>query len=127
MSHPEKDSPVAALSEKKLLDLARKRLERFASLLPKTLIGDHPDNVHDLRVWSRRLQQVFKVLLPEHPSGKCRKLIRIPRKVRRALGDCRNLDVCIDLIQKKNRSDEQRNRAQRVAPDPVRFARATRS
>lgn len=101
MGHSEKESPVAALSKKKLLDLARKRLERFASLLPKTLIGDHPDNVHDLRVWSRRLQQVFKVLLPEHPTGKLRKLIRLPRKVRRALGDCRNLDVCIDLIQKK--------------------------
>jgi CHAD domain-containing protein len=101
MSDPEKDSAVAVLSEKKLLDLARKRLERFASLLPKTLIDDHPDNVHDLRVWSRRLQQVFKVLLPERPTGKSRKLIRIPRKIRRALGDCRNLDVCIDLIQKK--------------------------
>jgi len=101
MGHPEKDSPVASLSEKKLLDLARKRLERFAPLLPKTLIGDHPDNIHDLRVWSRRLQQVFAVLFPEHAAGKTRKLIRLPRKVRRALGDCRNLDVCIDLVQHK--------------------------
>ncbi len=101
MSHPEKDSPVAALSEKKLLDLARKRLERFASLMPKTLVGDHPDNVHDLRVWSRRLQQIFKILLPDHPTGKLRKLIRLPRRVRRALGDCRNLDMCNDLMQQK--------------------------
>ena len=101
MSRPEKDSPPTPWPEKKLLDLARKRLERFASLLPKTLVGDHPDNVHDLRVWSRRLQQIFQVLIPNRPTGKARKLVRFPRRIRRALGDCRNLDVCADLIQHK--------------------------
>jgi CHAD domain-containing protein len=88
--------------------------------LPKTLIGDHPDNVHDLRVWSRRLQQVFKVLFPERPTGKSLKLIRFPRKVRRALGDCRNLDVCNVLIQQKlaaTNSEIVRNAWRRIQAD----------
>ena len=83
-----------------LVKLARKRLERFVTLYPKALVSDDPEIVHDLRVASRRLQQALRVL-PPHSKSVNRKLFKVLRRVRRAFGACRNLDVCIGLIQAK--------------------------
>src|SRR6185436_10294228 len=55
---------AAISNQKRLLKLARKRLQRFATLVPKVLLSDDPDTVHDLRVWSRRLQQALRVIQP---------------------------------------------------------------
>ena len=91
----------AISNQKKLLKLARKRLQRFATLVPKVLLSDDPDTVHDLRVWSRRLQQALRVIHPSVDSPKRKKVLRLLRQVRRALGPCRNLDVNLDLIMDK--------------------------
>ena len=85
--------------ETRLLDLTQKRLEKFASLFPRLLVSEHPDPIHDTRVWSRRLQQIFSFLFPKPRNGKAKKLTRTLRRVRRALGTCRNLDVSLELIQ----------------------------
>ena len=87
--------------QKKLFELSQKRLEKFASLLPRVLIRDDPETIHDARVGSRRLQQILRVLFPKPAPKQCRKLIRMLRKVRRALGDCRNHDVMEELIREK--------------------------
>jgi CHAD domain-containing protein len=87
--------------QKKLFELSQKRLEKFASLLPRVLIRDDPETIHDARVGSRRLQQILRVLFPKPAPKQCRKLIRMLRKVRRALGDCRNHDVMGELIREK--------------------------
>jgi CHAD domain-containing protein len=86
---------------KSILELSQKRLEKFASLFPRVLIRDDPETIHDVRVWSRRLQQILRVLFPKPATKKSRKLVRMLRRVRRALGDCRNLDVIGELIQEK--------------------------
>jgi CHAD domain-containing protein len=100
--HATDSSPtISTLAAKKLFEVTRKRLERFASLVPKALISEHPDTIHDVRVWSRRLQQVLKILAPKPRADGGRKLVRRVRRIRRALGNCRNLDVCIELIQHK--------------------------
>ena len=91
------------LNRNKLLILARKRLQRFATLLPKLLISDNPTFVHDLRVWSRRLQQALRVIHPAAEPPKGKKLRRVLRRLRRALGPCRNLDVDLELIKEKRR------------------------
>jgi CHAD domain-containing protein len=101
MSVPNTSPSVPSSSREKLFDLARKRLGKFASLVPRALVNDHPDIVHDVRVWSRRLQQVLQLLFPKPRASSARKLIRLLRKVRRSLGDCRDLDVSIDLIADK--------------------------
>lgn len=104
MHATDSDPTVSPLAVKKLFDVTRKRLERFASLVPKALISDHPDTIHDLRVWSRRLQQVLQILSPKPRANSGKKLVRTVRRIRRALGDCRNLDVCLELIQHKHDS-----------------------
>jgi CHAD domain-containing protein len=98
------ESEAAVPVKDKLLKLANKRLERFVTLFPKALLNDEPDTIHDLRVYSRRLQQTIRVMLFKPVPPKGRKLIRTLRKVRQAYGNSRNLDVNIDLIQQKHRS-----------------------
>src|SRR5437016_6053217 len=88
-------------AERRLFELSQKRLEKFASLFPRVLIKDDPETIHDVRVASRRLQQILRILFPKPASKKSRKLARMLRRVRRALGNCRNLDVLANLIQDK--------------------------
>ena len=78
---------------KKVRKLAVRQLDRFISLEPKVLRGDDPDAIHDLRVASRRLQQVLDLLHPAPRPGEIRKLRRRIRRSRRALGEVRNCDV----------------------------------
>jgi len=95
------ESIIGVSVKSKLSKLARKRLERFVTLFAKALVSETPETIHDLRVASRRLQQVLRLALPRSKSGASRKLVRTLRKVRRAFGACRNLDASIDLVQKK--------------------------
>jgi CHAD domain-containing protein len=99
MSSLPTDPTLAVAAKNKLTKLARKRLERFVTLYTKALVSDVPEVIHDLRVASRRLQQVLRLLAPKTKSSA--KLVRVVRRVRRALGACRNLDVGIHLIQTK--------------------------
>jgi CHAD domain-containing protein len=95
-------SGTALSNQKKLLKLARKRLQKFATLMPKVLLSDDPATIHDLRVWSRRLQQALRVIHPAAKPPKSKKVLGVLRRVRRALGPCRNLDVNLDLIKEKH-------------------------
>ena len=88
-------------SQNKLLKLTRRRLEKYATLLPKVLVSDDPETIHDLRVWSRRLQQVLRVIAPVSQADKIKKILRVLRYVRQTLGPCRDLDVNIALLQSK--------------------------
>lgn len=101
MSGADQDIADSASIHKKLLDVTRKRLEKFVSLFAKVLVSEQPDSIHDARVWSRRLQEAFRVLFPKPRTSKNRKLVRTLRQVRRALGNCRNTDVTIGLIEDK--------------------------
>lgn len=96
------NSGVTVSNQKMLLTLARKRLQRCATLLAKVLVSDNPKTVHDLRVWSRRLQQALRVIHPASRPPKSKKVQRVLRRVRQALGPCRNLDVNLDLIKEKH-------------------------
>jgi CHAD domain-containing protein len=80
-------------------ELALKQLDRFMSLESKVLRGDDPEAIHDMRVASRRLQQILDLLYP-HPHGDVRKLRRRIRLSRRALGDVRNADVQLARVKR---------------------------
>lgn len=95
------ESAHAGATKSKLMKLAHKRLERFVTLFAKVLVNDTPDTIHDVRVASRRLQQTWRAFAPKSKPSKARKLNRILRKTRRALGACRNFDASIALIEKR--------------------------
>ncbi len=103
---PEADASSASSPEgprqdpwAKVRSLALKQLDRFMSLEPKVLRGNDPDAIHDMRVASRRLQQVLDLLYPV-PHGEARKLRRRIQRSRRALGDLRNADVQLERVGK---------------------------
>ena len=100
---PAHADPVPRHSEKdwkKVRQLALRRLERFVSLEPKILRGDDPDAIHDIRVASRRLQQVLDMLYPPPPPREIRRMRRRIRRCRRALGKVRNYDVFLGHVDR---------------------------
>src|SRR5262245_23000043 len=104
MSPPATESTVDVSVQQRVLKQAHKRLERFVTLFSKALVNGEPDTIHDLRVWSRRLQQTLRFILGKPAPSKSRKLIRTLRQVRQTYGPCRNLDVNIELIEQKHRA-----------------------
>ena len=93
------DSAVNGAEKSNLPRMASKRLLRFVTLFPKALITDRPKTIHDLRVASRRLQQVLQLLPSKSKTPGAKKILRTLRKVRRGFGACRNLDASIEVIQ----------------------------
>jgi CHAD domain-containing protein len=79
--------------------LALKHLDRCVSLQPKVLQGDDPKAIHDLRVATRRLQQVLDLLYPRPHSGEIRKLYRGLKRCRRSLSEVRNYDVLLERVE----------------------------
>ena len=112
---PTEPKPATPPAEKPLDEWARVRelalhqLDRFVSLEPKVLRGDDTDAIHDMRVASRRLQQVLDLLYPPPPSDEIRGLRRKIRRARRALSNVRNCDVLIQRVE----SSRRRRRAAR--------------
>lgn len=78
--------------------LAIKQLDRCISLEPKVLPGDNPDAIHDLRVATRRLQQVMELVYPSPRSGDIRKLFRGLKRCRSSLSEVRNYDVLLARV-----------------------------
>ena len=85
-------------SYKKVRELALRQLNRFISYEAQVLKGDDADAIHDMRVGSRRLQQVLDLLYPKPRPQELRRLRRQIRRCRVALGDVRNCDVLLELV-----------------------------
>jgi CHAD domain-containing protein len=83
--------------------LLRERLRKFMALLLRVLSEDSYEAVHDLRVWSRRLQQVVTTLSPSPRPPQARAMVRALRGARRSVGGWRDCDVLINLLEHKAR------------------------
>jgi CHAD domain-containing protein len=80
--------------------LARRQMNLLISLEPKVLRGNKPEVIHDLRVASRRLQQILDLLYPKPRSQKIRKLRRTLRRTRDAFSTVRNCDVLLERVER---------------------------
>ena len=80
-------------------DLLAKRLHRFVVVLPRLLGENDSEAVHDLRVASRRLQQVLVTMFPKPRSDEARRIVRVLRRARRAIGGWRDCDVLIEMLE----------------------------
>jgi CHAD domain-containing protein len=89
---------TASREWEKVHQLALKSLDRFMSLEPKVLQGDDREAVHDMRVASRRLQQILDLIYPAPPKA-IRRLRRKIRCSRGALSGVRNCDVQLDRVE----------------------------
>jgi CHAD domain-containing protein len=103
--------PDSIAVRRALTRLLRKRLKKFVALAPEVRADAAPKAVHDVRVWSRRLQQAVGALFPKPRAGKVRRLRRTPRRIRRALGEWRNCDVLLEMVaqqERRTRSEAKR-------------------
>jgi triphosphatase len=92
------DAQAASREWEKVHHLALKHLDRFISLESKVLQGDDREAVHDMRVASRRLQQVLDLIYPPPAKGISR-LRRKIRRSRRVLSEVRNCDVQLERVE----------------------------
>jgi CHAD domain-containing protein len=84
-------------------ELVHERVRRFMKLLPEVLNGEREEAIHDLRVWSRRLQQVLVTMFPKVPENRAGAVIRALRQARRALSGWRDCDVLLALLDRRLR------------------------
>jgi CHAD domain-containing protein len=108
---PLTEAPDSITIRRALARLLRKRVKKFVALTPELRADANPKTVHDVRVWSRRLQQAVSAFFPKPRSGKVRRLRRTPRRIRRALGEWRNSDVLLEIVarqQRRTRSEAKR-------------------
>jgi CHAD domain-containing protein len=83
--------------------ILEKRLRRIVSLLPAVLDVGAPENVHDLRVATRRLQQTLDALYRKPRPKRVRSVRRVLRRSRKALGEWRNLDVVLEAVRRRQK------------------------
>jgi CHAD domain-containing protein len=95
--------PDSVAVHRALARLLRKRVKKFVALAPEVRADANPKTVHDVRVWSRRLQQAVSAFFPKPRSGKVRRLRRTPRRIRRVLGEWRNCDVLLKIVARQER------------------------
>jgi CHAD domain-containing protein len=89
------------LTPVELEQLVHERVRQFMKLLPEVLNTASPESVHDLRVWSRRLQQSLRIMLARGTEDeRATAVIRSIRQARRALSGWRDCDVLIALIDR---------------------------
>jgi CHAD domain-containing protein len=100
-------------------ELVRERVRRFMKLLPEVLNSESVEAVHDLRVWSRRLQQVLVTMFPRTQENRAQSVVRALRRARRGLSGWRDCDVLIALLDRRLRRlrDPDEQRAWRVVRD----------
>jgi CHAD domain-containing protein len=103
LTESEQSAPAAQVRPQ-LEKLLRDRVRKCVSLLPKVLAEDDREAVHDLRVWSRRLQQVVVTLFPSPRPAEARTIVRTLRRTRRSLGGWRDCHVVIALLARKVRA-----------------------
>ena len=84
--------------------LGLKRLRHFSTLISKARHMDKPKIIHDIRVASRRLQQILDYLYPSPRPPAIRRLRSRLRRSRRILGKLRDYDVFIVSIDKRLKS-----------------------
>ena len=99
-------------NRKRVREIALRQLHRFISYEAKVLKGDDADAIHDMRVASRRLQQVLDLLYPQPQPQMVRRSRKQIRRCRQLLGDVRNCDVMLEIV---NRSLARKRSARREA------------
>ena len=95
-------APTTVAATMPMLEVALANLRRYWSVWqvhePGARLGDDPEELHDLRVAARRLDAVLRQFRPSLPES----LLKIGptlKKVLRALGDARDLDVALSELE----------------------------
>ena len=90
--------------------LWRKRLNELNAVWPDFVSGG-TDGLHKTRVASRRIREALPIVAASASPAKVRKLNKKMRALTRSLGPIRELDVELDLLEDKSKTDGVPGRA----------------
>ncbi|HEY6972601.1 MAG TPA: CHAD domain-containing protein [Candidatus Angelobacter sp.] len=82
----------------KLRKIVRRQIDKFISLVPDTLRGGNLGAVTEMRITSRRLEQILDLLYPRPRPRRIKKLRRQLKACRRTLGKLRNYDALLTMV-----------------------------
>jgi CHAD domain-containing protein len=85
----------------RLAELLRKGLQRFVDNVASVLTSENPHAIHQLRVRSRRVQQILIATYGETLPRRARAIRRRMRRTRRAVGEWRSYDVVIEALERR--------------------------
>ena len=90
--------------------LWRKRLNELSAVWPDFVNG-RTGGLHKTRVASRRIREALPIVAATAPPAKVKKLSKKMRALTRCLGPIRELDVELDILEDKSKSDGVPGRA----------------
>ena len=90
--------------------LWRKRLNELSAVWPDFVSG-RTTGLHKTRVASRRIREALPIVGVAAPPAKVKKLSKKMRALTRSLGPIRELDVELDLLERKSKTDGVPGRA----------------
>jgi CHAD domain-containing protein len=85
--------------------LLQRRARALIDALPGAIAGD-PAALHRARVASRRLREAFPVAGAAAPGGAQRKVRKLARRLTRALGTVRELDVTLQILEERAEAND---------------------
>jgi triphosphatase len=95
-------TPTAVDASMSIVEVALANLRRYLSAWhlhePGARLGDHPEELHDLRVAGRKLDAILRQFRSSLPASFLRIRATL-KKVLRALGDSRDLDVALSELE----------------------------
>jgi len=98
-------------SDDQVVEVARNtlagRLDFVWHFLSRAVADDHqPEDVHQLRVATRRAMAALHIFQALLPRRRARKMVKQLKRIRRAAGDARNLDVLAARLKKDQTSHD---------------------
>src|SRR5580765_1542781 len=76
------------------------RLVAVRHFLEHALGGsDEAEQIHQLRVWTRRASAALKLFEPALPTSQAKKMKKLLRKLRRTAGDIRDCDIHLQRLR----------------------------
>jgi len=82
----------------KLRKVAQRQIDKFITLVPDTLRDGSLEAVNKMRITSRRLEQILDLLYPKPRPRRIKKLRRRLKACRHALGELRNDDALLAMV-----------------------------
>jgi CHAD domain-containing protein len=111
--------------EDRTTDLLKQRIQRVFRVLPGALAG-REESIHQVRIAGRRLRVTLPLVARKAKGGRFGRTLRALRKVTRAAGTGRDLDVLVGLLEDRLGALTEVSRPQRELLGRLRAAR-TRS
>src|SRR5581483_3016666 len=89
------DAPADSVARMALAE----RLVAVRHFLEHALDGaDEAEEIHQLRVWTRRASAALKLFDPALPGAHARRMKKVLRKLRRTAGEIRDCDIHLDRL-----------------------------